>query len=402
MAVYARCRKCSCRRDRCQQQMNHKRFLVWVAEWTRSRTEGRLEQWFGPELENPKELAEACYRGWKTDQVRGELKIKPEETSHIKFSSVADEWWTRVVIGQRKIADPKRSELSRFNSLKKLFGEKLIAKNMPEEQNERKRFLTLEDTEQWIMDRIEAGIAVNTINRDVKPLRWILDYAVAKGYATTNPIAGMSELKGGNIRVRWMSEDEVELLTQAAYKLGDMELVDVIAIGINTGFRKGNLERLAARDIGPVFVTAVKTKSGDPYDVPVSENIASILRRLSKSHLTGPILDTVKLDPRYRAAARLAGLYPAEEVKDGKKDPTKVTIHTMRHTFAALYLKRCANPKPGDPPGDIHKLSKLMGHASVKITESVYGHLCPKDMAAQASLLGTAIAGADTARLKAI
>jgi integrase/recombinase XerD len=43
-------------------------------------------------------------------------------------------------------------------------------------------------------------------------------------------------------------------------------------------------------------------------------------------------------------------------------------IHDLRHTFAGLFLAS---------GGDIFKLSKILGHSSVAITQQVYAHLHP-------------------------
>jgi site-specific recombinase XerD len=46
----------------------------------------------------------------------------------------------------------------------------------------------------------------------------------------------------------------------------------------------------------------------------------------------------------------------------------KLRIHDLRHTFAGLFLAS---------GGDIFKLSKILGHSSVAITQEVYAHLHP-------------------------
>jgi integrase len=49
----------------------------------------------------------------------------------------------------------------------------------------------------------------------------------------------------------------------------------------------------------------------------------------------------------------------------------RISPHDLRHTFATRFLKG---------GGDIFTLSKIMGHASVSITEKTYVHLVPKDI----------------------
>jgi integrase/recombinase XerD len=43
-------------------------------------------------------------------------------------------------------------------------------------------------------------------------------------------------------------------------------------------------------------------------------------------------------------------------------------LHDLRHSFASLFLL---------DGGDIFKLSKILGHSSVAITERTYAHLRP-------------------------
>ncbi len=50
------------------------------------------------------------------------------------------------------------------------------------------------------------------------------------------------------------------------------------------------------------------------------------------------------------------------------KLPNKSRLHDLRHTFAGLFLAS---------GGDIFKLSKILGHSSVAITQHVYAHLHP-------------------------
>lgn len=48
----------------------------------------------------------------------------------------------------------------------------------------------------------------------------------------------------------------------------------------------------------------------------------------------------------------------------------RVSPHTFRHTYATLYLL--------NNNGDIYKLSRLMGHTSVKVTERYLGAIKAK------------------------
>ncbi len=357
MAVYPICRKDQVRWDLCLNQSAHKRDRVWRADVQLKYQGPRLRKTF-----RTQELADIQERQWHTDYERGILLPK-ENLTKMLFCNVADEWWT-MALGQNRIKNANLSEKYRVKMFKELFGRRYIDD------------LKYTDAEKWLNERVANGKAINTINRDMKPLKWIMDYAVTKGYLKINPFKELKELKGGNIRVRWMTEQEIHLLVNSAKTLGDSDLIDIIIVGLNTGFRKGNLERLTARDVSNNRLTASKTKSGKPYDVPISPALVPTLKRLIAEHPTGVLLDSKGLDLRFREVAKYAGLY------HDKHDPLNVTIHTLRHTFAALYLKR---------GGDIYKLSKLLGHSSIAITEKVYAHICPKELDAQAPLISTHI-----------
>ena len=52
--------------------------------------------------------------------------------------------------------------------------------------------------------------------------------------------------------------------------------------------------------------------------------------------------------------------------------PMKLRLHDLRHTFARLFLAS---------GGEIFKLSEILGHSSVAITQQVYAHLHPNAFA---------------------
>lgn len=375
---YPYCTKCGVRRDaakvgglECENKLAHKGAIRFRADLHPIRgVRSRLRKLFDSAKE-----ADAQETAWQAAFDSGGSQIRVE--TKMIFEVVADEWWTSAVVVKGLIKNPERSEKSRYDKWVALFKGRQI------------RTITADEIEDWITERREDGIAINTINRDLKPLRWIFKYAAKKKYVVDNPLFEFEGLKNGNIHDRWMTEPEINHFVKTAIELEDLELADFIALGVNTGFRLGNLERLAARDIGEQLIEAKQTKSGTPYTVPIAPAIINILNRLIMQHPTGPLLigRNNNVGERFRECARKAGLYT------NKTDNDRVTIHTLRHTYAVLYLKR---------GGDIYKLSKFLGHASVAITDRIYARFCEKEKVKEAVMTSTTIAQLDTPILKVI
>jgi hypothetical protein len=61
----------------------------------------------------------------------------------------------------------------------------------------------------------------------------------------------------------------------------------------------------------------------------------------------------------------------------------RVTPHALRHTFGTRWLQ---------VGGDIYKLSKILGHSSVVVTEAHYAHLLNEDLVAASQQMKITVA----------
>jgi len=75
---------------------------------------------------------------------------------------------------------------------------------------------------------------------------------------------------------------------------------------------------------------------------------------------------------RPAAAQQDERLLPVQGRGRARRPVEEVPPHDLRHTFAGLFLAS---------GGDIFKLSKILGHSSVAITQQVYAHLHPSAFA---------------------
>jgi integrase len=112
-------------------------------------------------------------------------------------------------------------------------------------------------------------------------------------------------------------------------------------------------------------------KSGRLRHVPIFDSVLTVLREMKLAKGTNTLLwPGAKLDafgeqlPRNKSAVFRP--FKAAVVRAGVAK--KLRIHDLRHTFAGLFLAS---------GGDIFKLSKILGHSSVAITQKVYAHLHP-------------------------
>jgi integrase len=104
------------------------------------------------------------------------------------------------------------------------------------------------------------------------------------------------------------------------------------------------------------------TKSGKPRVVPISFALEKILLAFQCGNSynyvgakrTGSIVTSIfDPNPMLRKAAKQAGL----------REPSKMTFHVLRHTFATLALESGVSPR---------LVSKALGHAQVSTTLDIY------------------------------
>jgi integrase len=243
-----------------------------------------------------------------------------------------------------------KEEEYRFKPFRVLFGERSLSS------------LSLNEWERYVQTRLQSKVGKTTINRELTSIKTALKWAVKNSMLKTNPFQDAVKFKEETIKIRWLNEDEIEVILNECTNQGDLDLRDTLVMALNTGFRKANLERVTANDIRNSRIEAVTTKSGKAYQVPINKELANTLQRLVTRHSTGPLLNFYNFRKRFDAIVT---------------DPS-VTLHTFRHTFAAQCLKR------GIP---IDRVCAWMGHHSVEFTRKHYGHLCPNQEAIEIEML---------------
>lgn len=212
------------------------------------------------------------------------------------------------------------------------------------------------DVESYITVKFGEGLAVKTITNQLNFAHGVFQFALRRGWATTNPVGLTERPRSAPVDpdIRFLMAEELEALLRAVAlgeTLGptDQALYTVAAM---TGLRQGELVALRWRDVdwtaGLVRVRRNYSRGawGTPKSrrssraVPLAERVAAELERhfqhsayqsdddLVFCHpYTGNPYDASKLRERFYGAMAAAGM----QHRCGRKGG--ITFHSLRHTF---------------------------------------------------------------------
>lgn len=234
----------------------------------------------------------------------------------------------------------------------------------------------------WRDDLVERMSAAS-VNSIMGTLSSAFAWFVDKDWIAVNPCARIRRLKQDTRVFPWLQSTDAitRLLAECS---GPVRSIAAVLVG--TGMRLDEALHLRWDDIDMKhrLITVHRgrqgrqptgtTKSGKARRVPIFDSVLPVLRamklarggspllwpstqrvRLGRVAVERPMSQSAVRDPFKEAAAR-AGL------------PKELRLHDLRHTFASLFLV---------DGGDIFKLSRILGHHSVVITEKTYAHLKP-------------------------
>lgn len=126
-------------------------------------------------------------------------------------------------------------------------------------------------------------------------------------------------------------------------------------------------------------IRKVLFKSDKIHTIPLNNGAISILERWYGRHdrfVFGLLHDAFNLSDdeelkRMRLNKNRSILTSLKTLGDKIGLPFNLTMHVARHTFAVWALNRGI---------DVHKISRLMGHASIMVTEKVYAQFLPSTL----------------------
>lgn len=197
------------------------------------------------------------------------------------------------------------------------------------------------------------------INRKIRAIKTMMRQAEFWDLIPPQNWKKVSKFKESSGRVEFHTPEEIKQILEVFNS--DWQLV--VLLGCRAGLRRGEIAALKWADIDfknqQIYVRPNKTEK-HRY-VPISEDLLLALKQANKESeyvvAVGEARDSKDfLSAYYRKAT--------------SKLPFNCILHKLRHTFASHLVQNNV---------DLYRVSKLLGHSSIRMTE-IYAHLAPADL----------------------
>lgn len=236
--------------------------------------------------------------------------------------------------------------------------------------------------EKWQGRRRPKPLSAGTIRRDLACLSSMFGFGIEIEWCDVNPVpvylkrAKRRGLKEAPPRRRYLTFDEEQrLLAAAGDRHGSPDLVDAIALAIDTGLRREELLSLrrptpvVSGEAGPVLrldrnaieVTEDTSKNSRARNVPLLPRARAILAQKPARLRSAYLLVNPETGERYKAMNKgLAGA-----AKRARIPP--LIWHDLRRTCGCRLLQQYGMK--------MEEVSRWLGHSSVLVTERSYAFL---------------------------
>lgn len=303
----------------------------------------------------------SCYKGgFRTKRQAEEAQIKtldkaireefyPEPAGRDMTFSQAGSWFFENHSFKRKRS--WKNDRARIGIMVRFFGDKRLSEIVPSDVASLREHLK------------GVGRGAHTANHYQALLKSIYNRLKRFGlYLGQNPACMIEMEKVPRMRTRFLYPREEHLLTPAAREVP--QLWPYYFAALHTGMRIKELCNMRVEHIslafGSLFVP--NSKNSRSRYVPVSGELAAFLEKVisgkrPQDYALGGYGDQW-VRRMFRNVCERVGL-------------ENLLFHDLRHTFTQRLLIQ------GVP---IYKISKILGHSSVVVTEQHYGHLCMSDL----------------------
>lgn len=217
------------------------------------------------------------------------------------------------------------------------------------------------------------GVTNATRRRDMTAVSAVLRWAVAQGWRQDNParLWDRSTIREVRAPIRLPTAYDIACVFAAAPRA----MAPLLRFAQHTGMRQEEIASLewGQFDRGRRAVTLTRTKSGRARVVPLNEE-ATVALPVALRHVSSPVVFWHGDGERYHNLASQFGAVMRRAITlarhEKRAPPARFRFHDLRHWYAVDFLRR---------GGNIYRLSKILGHTSVKTTEIYLDFLPPED-----------------------
>lgn len=229
--------------------------------------------------------------------------------------------------------------------------------------------LTKVDVARW-RDKLSLEMAPNSVNACLGALSSAYTWFIDQRWVERNPCQRVKALVRPAKVFPWLMSGELvtRLISHCLPSIRD-----IVAVLVGTGMRLDEALHLHWDDVDLEHrLIAVRRgrkgvpKSGKMRHIPIMDSVMPVLRAMRLARGGAVMLWPGRKPGKARAQNWIWRAFK-KAVRAAKLDE-RMRVHDLRHSFASLFLL---------DGGDIFKLSKILGHSSVTITERTYAHLRP-------------------------
>lgn len=213
-------------------------------------------------------------------------------------------------------------------------------------------------------DNLSHKVSAATVNTTIGTLSSAFEWFRSMQWASTNPCTELKRLEETPPQFEWLrnSEQITRLLAACVDSIRP-----IVALMIGTGMRIDETLHLEWDDIDLehrlIHVHRGRQgtkKSGKARSVPIFDCVQPLLRELKLKRGTSRL---VFPNPHGKVRSKPGVSVPFKRALVKAGLPTKIRPHDLRHSFAILYLL---------DGGDLHRISRILGHSTVITTERAY------------------------------
>ncbi|QEZ89346.1 site-specific tyrosine recombinase, phage integrase family (INT_Rci_Hp1_C domain) [Aliarcobacter cibarius] len=222
--------------------------------------------------------------------------------------------------------------------------------------------ITKADIENFQIE-IQNGIEPATVNFIVQQVGGIFNWAIENELTEKNPCVGVKKLKVDNARTRYLEIDEIKKLTETIKN--DKYVYYFVLVALATGGRLQTICNIKISDIkSNGTIKLFDFKNNSEYYGFLNDNLKGLLELFIKDEnkKKDDFLFQNTPNSNYMEQYYQRKLRPIFDIlfnPVGTKHLEKVTIHTLRHTFAS---QLAINETP------ILTIKKLMNHNDINAT----------------------------------